>query len=216
MQYIVGLDLGQAADYSALAVLECTGGAFDDPPDYGEKRYGLVHLERWPLGTSYPAIIADVRGLLERRPLAGMSVPLITDQTGCGRPVCDMFRASGLPAIGITLTGGTDPNLADPVNLKLPKRQLVSVLVAAFQGQRLKIADTLELAPTLIHELSTFRIKINLNTTNETFEAWRERDHDDTVLAVGLATWYGEEYFQPFVYAAAGEFRLPVGYRLEG
>jgi hypothetical protein len=216
MQYIVGLDLGQAADYSALAVLECTGGAFNDPPEYGEKRHGLVHLDRWPLGSSYPAIIAGVRHILERRPLAGATVPLIVDQTGCGRPVVDMLRGAGLPAIGITLTGGTDPNLADPCNMKLPKRQLVSVLVAAFQAGRLKIAQTLELAPTLIHELSTFRVKINLVTTNETFQAWRERDHDDTVLAVGLACWYGEEYFQPLVYAASSGFVLPAGYRLEG
>ena len=27
---------------------------------------------------------------------------------------------------------------------------------------------------------------------NDTFEAWREKDHDDTVLAVCLACWYAE------------------------
>jgi hypothetical protein len=27
---------------------------------------------------------------------------------------------------------------------------------------------------------------------NETFEAWRERDHDDLVLSVGLASWLAE------------------------
>jgi hypothetical protein len=33
---------------------------------------------------------------------------------------------------------------------------------------------------------------------NETFESWRERDHDDLVLAVALAAWAAEalEFFK--------------------
>jgi hypothetical protein len=27
---------------------------------------------------------------------------------------------------------------------------------------------------------------------NETFESWRERDHDDLVLSVALACWHGQ------------------------
>ena len=28
---------------------------------------------------------------------------------------------------------------------------------------------------------------------NDTYEAWRESDHDDLVLAAALATWFGEK-----------------------
>jgi hypothetical protein len=42
--------------------------------------------------------------------------------------------------------------------------------------------------------LGTFKVKININTGNESFEAWRERDHDDLVLAVALACWFGERH----------------------
>ena len=35
---------------------------------------------------------------------------------------------------------------------------------------------------------------MNVNSGNETFESWRERDHDDLVLAVALAAWLGERW----------------------
>ena len=41
--------------------------------------------------------------------------------------------------------------------------------------------------------MATFTTKIT-TSANETYEAWRERDHDDMVLAVALAIWLGEKY----------------------
>jgi hypothetical protein len=206
--YLIGLDLGQTADYSALCVLEATGGPFEAPPVFGVKRYAVRHLQRWPLGTTYPTIVRDVAALLTRGPLVGLFVPLLVDQTGVGRAVVDMVRAAGLHVIGITLTGGTEVNLTDAWNLKVPKRELVSSLVAAFQSGRLKIARELELAPTLVNELASFKLKINIATGSESYEAWREQDHDDLVLAVGMAVWYGERYFQPQTCAVSGTFDI--------
>ena len=40
-RWYAGLDLGQAADYSALAILERQGHAKDSP-------YHCRHLQRWP------------------------------------------------------------------------------------------------------------------------------------------------------------------------
>jgi hypothetical protein len=56
----------------------------------------------------------------------------------------------------------------------------------------LKIAKGLPEAENLAHELSSFKVKVNVNSGKETFESWRERDHDDLVLAVALAAWLGE------------------------
>ena len=47
-------------------------------------------------------------------------------------------------------------------------------------------------------ELGTFTVKIT-SSANETFEAWREREHDDLVLAVALATWGAETITHPAV-----------------
>lgn len=43
----------------------------------------------------------------------------------------------------------------------------------------------------LVAELEAFRVKVTASA-NETFGAWRERDHDDLVLATALAAWAGE------------------------
>jgi len=53
------------------------------------------------------------------------------------------------------------------------------------------------MASVLVKELENFRVKITVNA-NETFESWRERDHDDLVLAVAMATWLGERVLQEF------------------
>jgi hypothetical protein len=54
------------------------------------------------------------------------------------------------------------------------------------------------LAPVLAEELLLFRVKMTLSV-NETFEAWRERDHDALVLALALALYVGS--FPPVAFA---------------
>src|SRR5262245_46095658 len=71
------------------------------------------------------------------------------------------------------------------------KKELVGVLQDLMQTNRLKVASSLPDARTLIRELLTFKVKIT-TAGNETFEAWRERDHDDLGLAVAL--WYAEKH----------------------
>jgi hypothetical protein len=46
----------------------------------------------------------------------------------------------------------------------------------------------------LVKELLNFRVKINISTAHDSYEAWREGDHDDLVLSVALACWAGERY----------------------
>jgi hypothetical protein len=71
----------------------------------------------------------------------------------------------------------------------VPKRNLVSALQAALQTGALKIASSLELAEVLREELLNFRIKINIATGHDSYENWREGDHDDLVLAAAMAVW---------------------------
>jgi hypothetical protein len=53
----------------------------------------------------------------------------------------------------------------------------------------LKGAEGLQLWPALKEELINFRRKINMKTTFDPKEHWRESDHDDLVLAAALACW---------------------------
>jgi hypothetical protein len=58
--------------------------------------------------------------------------------------------------------------------------------------RRLDVSPSLPLAQVLAREMQTFTVKINIATGNESFEAWRDSDHDDLVLAVATACWFGE------------------------
>ena len=195
--YIAGLDLGQSQDYTALAILQViehdarSGAALPEP------LYHLRHLERPPLGTSYPAIVARVRSVLASAPLAG-NTTLIADKTGVGRPVMDMLRASGLRAslIPVTITGGAtvgrDPDGGG--GWHVPKRDLASALAVVMQSGRLKVVPGLPLGQTLIDELLNFKVKISASG-HDSYAAggmadWRDGAHDDLVLSVALAIWH--------------------------
>jgi hypothetical protein len=55
----------------------------------------------------------------------------------------------------------------------------------------------LALADTLAKELTHFRVKVSAAGA-ESFEALRERDHDDLVLALALACWVGQNQPPPY------------------
>jgi hypothetical protein len=96
--------------------------------------------------------------------------------------------------VGITITCGhqiTPPKEGEPGQWHVPKKTLVAVVKVLLGTRRLKIEPGLTEAATLVRELEMFRVKVNA-LGNESFEAWRERDHDDLVLAVALAAWAGE------------------------
>ena len=62
MPFYVGLDLGQAADYTALAVVHSVHTR--TPGGKAAKGLHLRHLERYPLRTPYPEIVEKVAALV--------------------------------------------------------------------------------------------------------------------------------------------------------
>ena len=66
--------------------------------------FRVGHLERLPLGTPYPAIVAHVSRLLTKLP---GHPELAIDFTGVGRPMFDMFVSCGIAPTGVLITGGT-------------------------------------------------------------------------------------------------------------
>jgi hypothetical protein len=63
------------------------------------------------------------------------------------------------------------------------------LLEVPFETGELQVAEGLEHWPTLREELLNFRRKINLKTAHDSYEHWRDSDHDDLVLACALACW---------------------------
>jgi hypothetical protein len=197
--YFVGLDLGQTQDYTAVAVLERPYVHPVDPPERRRPCYALRHLRRFPLGTPYPTVVAEIVTLLRSRVLMGAG--LVVDQTGVGRPVVDMLADKlrnqvTCRLLPVTITSGHAVTTGDPSSLHVPKKELISTLQVLLQTRRLHVARALTDTPVLVRELETYRVKITA-ARNEVFEAWREGQHDDLVLAVALAAWAGEKSLPP-------------------
>ena len=110
-RFYLGLDLGQARDYSAIAIAErrvqLTGAR--DPVtylDHTRTRIFIRHLERIPLRTPYPEVVARVRAITQR--YHGRRLQVIMDTTGVGAAVRDMLAQAqlGVSVLGVTITGG--------------------------------------------------------------------------------------------------------------
>ena len=196
--YIVGLYLGQRRDYTALAVVERVeeaAGAFDwaryeTPLD---RLYNLRHLERPPLGTPYTEVARRVKDLTTSARLHGRC-KLVVDATGVGAPVVDLLRVSrpGCPIIPVTITSGERESQSGS-QWRVPKRDLVVGLQVLLEQGRLRIAGGLPEGALLLDELRQMRVKMT-PSGHERFEAWRESSHDDLVLAVALACWWGKKH----------------------
>lgn len=193
MSFTVGVDLGQASDYTAIAVIERTSAA-------DVVRYDCRHLERVRIGTPYPEVASRVREMMNADALSRRS-SLVVDATGVGRPVVDMLRNHGLAPVPITITGG-DTVSRDGAGFRVPKRDLVGVVQVLLQTGRLKFAADLGSVPKLVDELMAFKVKINAATAHDSYGSWREGSHDDLVLAVAVACWYAEKrQATPFAFA---------------
>ena len=137
-----------------------------------------------------PVIIRGLECTLARPPLLGKYM-LLVDHTGCGRPVVDQIRHRGLECLAVSLHGGDSVSHVGS-NYRVPKRDLAGAVQVTLQAQRLRLAEALALTPILTQELLNFRVKIDPATAHDSYSAWREKDHDDLVLALALAVWWGE------------------------
>ena len=197
MPFYVGLDLGQNADYTALAVMQ--DGVKRNPTGELEKFLHLRHLERYELGTLYPDIAEAVTTLLTTPELSpnefdGVRIKrtrpeLVVDQTGVGPAVTDLLKKKGLRFRAVTITGGNETNYGGG-SWHVPKRDIVGALEVPFHTGEVQVAEDMMLWPALKKELLNFRRKISLTSGHDSYEHWRESEHDDLVLACALACWW--------------------------
>jgi hypothetical protein len=185
-KWLVGLDLGQSMDFSAMVVLRRkTIGTGKD----AYREYDCPAIHRWPLGTSYVAIVADLNVKLAKLPDKPV---LVVDGTGCGRPVVDLILRARLPVcqvVPVTITGGTTAG-RNGMYRSVPKRDLVGAVMSIMHHGRLHIAKALPETETLIKELRAFTAKIS-TAGSEKYEAdWRQNPNDDVVLALALALFW--------------------------
>ena len=188
---LIGLDVGQAPDPSALAMVQRSGLV--------PALFGVRYLRRWPLGTAYRVVVAEAARVFKDPALAAMERYLVVDATGVGRPIVGMLEDTGLDPIAVTITGGFDVTVVRAVKgqqplaveaYHVPRRDLVSTAQVLLQAKRLKIAEGLTDGEQLVQELLSLRRK--LTDKGETFEPESSAAHDDLTIAMALACWYGE------------------------
>ena len=206
MSFVIGVELGQVSDVTAIAVVESLTLPFLRTEEIRERRwvslrsvyqgpdgkevrehppvnFALRHLERIPAGVSYPEIVSRVQTLHGqlRKPVT------VLDGTGVGKAAVELFRKSGFYASVFTLIAG-DQVTQDGSNYRIPKRDVISSTQVLLQTGRLKIARSLPHAALLARELVNFRFKVGQERSEDALD-WRE---DDLVLALAIVAWEAE------------------------
>jgi hypothetical protein len=188
-RYILGLDFGPPGEPTGFAVLE--EPAAEVPPS--EPTYNLRHLERFPPGATYRAIVEAVAARAGTPQL--YRSPLVVDQTAVGKDViAKLRRAHPAPwVVPVVIGVGQEAQRDDRGGWLIPKKELVTSLQLLLQGRRLNVAPGLPEAEVLTAELANFRLRrIPINETDTT--EWRVGRQDDLVFAVALACWYADRH----------------------
>ena len=193
--YYFGLDLGQKRDHSAVALVEIEQPVITrfDYVTYLTNQVKLVpkfnvrYLERLPLGTSYPAVVSQVRDLT-RKPEVRKRCTLVVDGTGVGAAVVDLLHEADLECdvIPVSITSGAAAR-RDGGWWFVPKRDLIGAVQVLMDQERLRFAEDSPEVSRVVEEFMSMQVKVG--DSDVQFGAWRAGEHDDLALAVALACW---------------------------
>jgi hypothetical protein len=219
MRYWLGVDFGQANDPTANALLErvpLVVGERELRECQVTEKVGLLtkrkrvpvvddelhvrDLVRPPLRTAYETIADELAAKVAQLEPTGAfgergEIGLCVDATGVGRAVCEMvktrLRSQRGPKVHfwpVVVTGGNSVTRNGEF-VGVPKRDLINSGLIALQDRRLKIPTTIPETHVLTQELLDYRVRITLRSGHDTYEPWREGDHDDLLFALCLAVW---------------------------
>lgn len=181
---LIGLDLGQQNDYTVVSILK----VLENPRIRGTL-YHLIYLYRVPLETSYPNIISWISAMVSDH-LENYNYVMVVDYTGVGRPIVDMLRQDKINLLAVNITGGNAATWKYGNEVSVPKKEIVTSLQVTLESSRLRFSENVSSLDTLAQEFISFKPKIS-PSANLQFEA-EYGYHDDIVMSIGLAIWYGE------------------------
>lgn len=183
-------------------------------PDIVERVTGLFQRDE----LKDQSLVIDATGVGE--PVVDMFRRARTDPVKCPKCYGYGFLAGGDEEICLTCTGhgriklqakirpiyirggvnGDSKHAIDRDGFRVSKIELISVLEVLLQAVpgRMWVNPNLRDAKILMDEFSNFRVKKRAGSVNDSLEAWREKDHDDLVLACAIALWFAERGQQKF------------------
>ncbi len=183
-EILVGIDVGQKRDPSAICVVEA------EDRSIGRRKvahYLVRHLERLPIGTSFLEIARRASKVAIGVRQWAVSAPAIfVNVTGMGQPLVDLFEEEdGIEWVTPVYFTHGDQRTKESNQVRLGKAYLVSRLKTLLQTGRLHLPRNSE-TETLRQELLDFEIQID-EKANERYGAFRVGIHDDFVTALGMA-----------------------------
>lgn len=183
MDLVIGVDIGQKRDPTAVCVAETEERRIDGR---AEVHFLIRHMERLPLGTPYPNVARRTGQIISKlKQKTGSEPRLYVDATGVGQPIVDLLDERGVRAVACYFNHGDRRIEKSGNEIIIGKALLVSRLQALIQSQRLHLPGTPE-AGVLFEELLNFEIRVD-EKANDTYGAFRVGTHDDLVTALGLA-----------------------------
>jgi hypothetical protein len=188
MTFILSLDPAQLKDWSAVAVIEMKyvpAGA--SKAHFG---YDLVAMNR-KQGLPYDQIV-DWVVRTQKNPAFNKGEPCtcIVDATGVGVAVKDMLKAKGIRPKAITITTGEAYSRVG-AEYHVGKARLIGKFLGAFDAGKVHVNPNMPIWPQVEREMLSFRAEMSSQGRVKMEAAPGE--HDDLLLALAMAVWYGEE-----------------------
>ncbi len=191
--YYLGVDVGQALEPTALAIV-----ARDYDHDGEDYPLECSYFQELPGGTTYPAVAARLSGIekeLLRR--GAYSLKILVDVTGQGQPVIDHLRR-GLESelISAQFTAGAGSS-SEGDTWGIRKEELITHLKIKLQTGRLTIAgrgrdpEQERAVSEILRELESFTY--NPPAAEDALEV-KTGPRNALITALGLAVWLEREW----------------------
>ncbi len=156
--HIVSLSLGTVAEPNALVMVqprtEFSESGGERWPRDSKNYFDVTWIERFPAGRPIPAVVARACELISDKRLAD-NYTLLLDITSTGAAPAKAFEGRGIyPAlVDLTNTAAAEQSGS---SMRVPLRDVIGAAQMALQTARLKVASGLDLAETLVADLTAF------------------------------------------------------------
>ncbi len=188
--HIVSLSLGTVAEPNALVMVqprtEFSESGGDRRSRDSKNYFDVTWIERFPAGRPIPAVAARACELISDKRLAD-HYTLLLDITSTGAAPARVFEGRGIyPAlVDLTNTAAAEQSGS---SLRVPLRDAIGAAQVVLQTARLKVASELELAGTLVADLTAFDAKPVARNMD-----LRGGRNADLVFALAVALWWGDQ-----------------------
>ncbi len=187
--YIISLSLGTVAEPSALVMVqprtEFSEFGGDRRSRNSKNYFDVVWIERFPAGRPIPAIVARACELISDKRLVD-NYTLLLDITSTGASPARAFEGRGIYPALVDLTNTAAAEQSGSA-LRVPLRDVIGAAQMVLQTARLKVASELELAGTLVADLTAFDPKPVSRDMD-----LRGGRNADLVFALAVALWWGD------------------------